>query len=238
MRKLLLLLIALGLTACKVDLYTQLEEKEAVEMMALLLKHGIDCKKLPGKDGIWTLRVDESQVTAAVERLKVEGFPRKDFESIGEVFKQEGLVSSPLTERVRFVYALSQELSQTISYIDGVLDARVHVVVPENDPLAPEIKPASASVFVRHRADSPIEDSIPQIKHLVVNSIEGLTYEKVSVATFPSSLVPEPVRPQRTRKAAAIALSVLVPVLLILLGVAAWSWRDRLLPQNAEPNHA
>jgi type III secretion protein J len=76
-------------------------------------------------------------------------------------------------------------LSQTISDIDGVLSARVHLVLPENDPLKQRLVPSSASVFIRHRASVAMNDLIPQVKILVANGISGLTYDKVSVVLIP-----------------------------------------------------
>jgi len=100
---------------------------------------------------------------------------------MGEVFKGSGLIASPTEERARFVYALSEELSRTISDIDGVLSARIHVVLPKNDLLRQDTTPSSASVFIRHDARAPMKNLLPQVKMLVANSIEGLSYEKVSV---------------------------------------------------------
>jgi type III secretion protein J len=68
-----------------------------------------------------------------------------------------------------------------VSEIDGVVSARVHVVLPDNDPLQRNAVPASASVFIRHEPSLDINTLIPQIKTLVANGIAGLTYEKVSV---------------------------------------------------------
>jgi type III secretion protein J len=120
---------------------------------------------------------------------------------MGEVFKRDGLVASPVQERAQMIFALSEELSRTVSEINGVLSARVHVVLPENDPLRRDLVPSSASVFIRHEASLPINDLIPQIKTLVSNSIAGLSYEKVSVVP-----VAAPPRPQ-SASAQAVALS-------------------------------
>jgi type III secretion protein J len=176
----------MALTGCKVALYSNLTEQEANDMMAALLTAGIDTEKVAGEEGKWVLNVDEGRFAAAVERLGAAGLPRDDFASMGEVFKKEGLISSPLEERVRFIYALSQELAKTISEIDGVISARVHVVIPENNPFSDTITPSSAAVFVKHRQDSEVDAFIPQIKRLVVDSIEGLAYDKVTVVLVPS----------------------------------------------------
>jgi type III secretion protein J len=193
-RPLLAALLLLLLAACKVDLFTGLNERDANDMLAVLLRHGIDAEKSPGTEGTFALRVEQDKFAQAVELLKMQGFPREPFETLGEVFKKEGLISSPLEERVRLVYALSQELSATLSEIDGVLSARVHVVLPDNALSTGKIIPSSAAVFIRHTADAPVDQLVPQIKMLVTNSIEGLTYDKVSVVLFPVEMPPESVR--------------------------------------------
>jgi type III secretion protein J len=83
------------------------------------------------------------------------------------------------------IFALSQELSRTISDIDGVLSARVHLVLPENDPLRQQLVPSSASVFIRHHANMAMNDLVPQVKMLVANGVAGLSYDKVSVILVP-----------------------------------------------------
>ena len=83
--------------------------------------------------------------------------------------------------------ALAQDLAKTISAIDGVVDARVHIVLPENDPFARHALPSSAAVAIRSRWDADITDAIPSIKGLVKNSIEGLAAEKIMVTVFRDS---------------------------------------------------
>ena len=83
--------------------------------------------------------------------------------------------------------ALAQDLSRTISMIDGVVDARVHVVLPENDPFARNAMPSSAAVAIRSRWDADITDIVPSVKGLVKNAIEGLKYEKIMVTIFRDS---------------------------------------------------
>ncbi len=104
---------------------------------------------------------------------------------MGQVFKKDGLVSSPMQERAQMIFALSQELSRTVSEIDGVMSARVHLVLPENDPLRQQLVPSSASVFIRHRSDMSVGNLVPQVKMLVANGVAGLSYDKVSVVLVP-----------------------------------------------------
>jgi type III secretion protein J len=182
---LVLALIAFTLSGCKSDLYTKLQEREANEMLALLLVHDIDATRVVAKDGTSALQVGEEQRASAIAVMKANGLPRQTFKNMGEVFKGAGLISSPTEERARYVYALSEELSKTISDIDGVLTARIHVVLPKNDLLRQDTTPSSASVFIRHDSRAELHTLLSQIKMLVANSIEGLSYDKVSVVFVP-----------------------------------------------------
>lgn len=183
--------LALLLAGCKVELYSGLSEQEANEMLALLLEGGIDSGKQPGKERTASLLVEERSVARAVDLLRANGYPKDRYDSLGNVFKKEGLISSPLEERIRYIYALSQEVSETLSKIDGVIVARVHIVLPENQPFDEHVKPSAAAVFIKHRPEVSLERTIPQVKMIVNHAIEGLTYDKISVALFPARTEPE-----------------------------------------------
>ncbi len=177
---------ALLLAGCEeqATLYSGLEESQANAVMAALLGENISCTKTPGDEGTWNVQIDGSRFADAANLCERLGLPRKQFKGVGEVFKKTGMVSSPSEERIRFMDAIAQDLAKTISMIDGVVDARVHVVLPENDPFAKNNLPSSAAVAVRSRWDADLSDAIPQIKSLVKNSIEGLAFEKITVTVF------------------------------------------------------
>ena len=180
-----LALVLCALAGCQTELYSKLDEREANDMIALLHKYGVAAERSFAKDGTSQISVEERQLPQAIELLKANGLPRRTFTNMGEVFKSSGLISSPTEERARFIYALSEELSRTISDIDGVLSARIHVVLPKNDLLRQDATPSSASVFIRHDSRAPLKSLLPHVKMLVANSIEGLSYEKVSVVLVP-----------------------------------------------------
>lgn len=180
---------ALLLAGCdkETTLHSGLAEQQANLVMAALLDAGISCHKSPGDEGTWDVSVVESRFADAVNLLSKAGLPRNDHQGIGEVFKKTGMISSPSEERIRFMDALAQDLAKTISGIDGVVDARVHIVLPENDPFARHVIPSSAAVAIRSRWDADLTDIIPSVKGLVKNAIEGLQYEKIMVTVFRDS---------------------------------------------------
>lgn len=185
----LLLLLPLGCT--KVELYSNVQEKEANEMMAILLARGITCTKVEGAEELtWTLQVHSDDFSQSVEMLGAAGYPNDRRDRMGDVFKKSGLVSSPTEDRIRYVYALSEELAETVSRIDGVVDARVHVVLPNNDPFSEQVRPSSAAVYIKHRVDIDLSASRAEIKDLVAKSIEGLNSDNIEV--FMDQVVPLP----------------------------------------------
>lgn len=166
-------------------LHSGLEERQANLVVAELLSADISCHKVAGEENTWIVMIGENDFAKATKILESKGLPRRSFNGVAETFKKSGMVSSPSEERIRFMDALAQDLSRTITTIDGVIDARVHVVLPDNDPFARKKLPSSAAVAIRSRWDADLTDIIPSIKNLVKNSIEGLQYEKISVTLFP-----------------------------------------------------
>lgn len=182
------IVIALVLLAgCKEQLNSGLSEREANEVVALLLRNDMPASRTAEtKSGSYTVWVEGARFADAVDLLRARGLPHTKHDSIVDVFKGNGLVVSPSEERARMVYALGEELSRTISDIDGVLTARVQPVLPDNDPLRRDQPLASASVYVRYTPGSHVADLTPQIKMLVANGIAGLSYDRVSVVLVPA----------------------------------------------------
>ena len=189
---LLLLLAACG----EQELYNGLSQRQANEMTAVLRNAGIDADKEQREAGTFAVVAPKERFAEAIEVLRASGYPRDGYDTLGQVFKKEGFVSSPLEERARLSHALSQEISSTIASIDGVVVARVHLSVPERDPLSDKTPVASASVFIKHRPGTDLNARLGQIKALVVNALPGLPYDNVTVALFAAeplpARVPEP----------------------------------------------
>lgn len=222
----------MALQACKTDLYSGLTQREANEIIAALATRDIYSSKASVDEKTWSVQVEEGDLPAAVTTLRAFGLPRTTHQSIGDVFKKSGLVSSPSEERIRFIYAMSEELSNTISQIDGIVAARVHVVIPNQNPLSEKTAPASASVFIKHRPELNVTVIAPAIKSLVQRSVQGLSYDDVSISAFATQVDPD-VRREFGSTAGIARWGALAFFVVALLGIA-WMWRGGRLSRSAD----
>lgn len=176
MKKGLALLLCIWMLAgCSehTDLFSGLSEQDANDVIASLGDYNIETRKRTEKTGI-VLSVDSSDTNRAIRVLDAAGLPRRVRTNIGEIFKKEGVISTPLEERARYIYALSQELESTLSQIDGVIVARVHVVLPERIAPGEPVQPASAAVFIKHSTRLEPDAVRQRIQMMVASSIPGM----------------------------------------------------------------
>lgn len=171
----LTLSLTLMLNACseRVELHRQLTEQEANEVLAELADKHIRATKVPAKDGVIVV-VNATDIARAVRTLEAVGLPRAARATLGDTFRKEGVISTPLEERARYIYALSQELETTLSNIDGVIVARVHVVLPERIAPGEPVQPASASVFIKHDPRLDPDNISARVRRMVASSIPGM----------------------------------------------------------------
>ncbi len=182
---LFVLSLVLLLSGCKTEIHRGLNEGQANAMLATLLKRGVRAQKdNVGKNG-YAVSVDSKQIVQALQILKDNNLPGESFASMGNVFSGQGMISTPLEEQSRLAYAISQEVAGTLSRIDGVLTARVHVVLASVDQATNTRTQPSAAVFLRHLPGSQVVNMVPKIKELTANSVPDLNFERVSVMLVP-----------------------------------------------------
>lgn len=194
---LLSLVLVLVLSGCgeSVELHRQLSEQEANEVIAELADKHIRAQKIPAKEGV-TVRVSASDISRAVRTLEAAGLPKVARITMGQTFRKEGVISTPLEERARYIYALSQELEATLSNIDGVIVARVHVVLPERVAPGEPVQPASASVFIKHDPRLEPDNIRARVRRMVASSIPGMSTavdnsQKLTVVFVPATAYTE-----------------------------------------------
>jgi type III secretion protein J len=235
-RLLSLALLALALAGCgkAVVLQASLQDADANEIVLALTGQGIEVEKHQGKSGV-SLTVRESDLSRATGAMQAAGLPRRNRSNLGEVFKKQGMISSPMEERVRYIHGLSEELESTLQLFDHVLSARVHVVLPERIAPGEAIQPSSAAVFIRYRPPMDEDAITPRVRRLVSSSIPGLSGEegrsKVSVVMTPAEAAPAPpawttVGPfhvaQESASGLRYALAVLTVLVLAGMGYAGY----------------
>ena len=167
-------------------LYSDLTETQANEVQAALLSAGIDARKAAMvKSKGWSIEVNRTDIPHAMAVLTAAGLPRQPLRTLGEVFPKEGFVSSPLEERARYVFALSQEVEQTLLQLDGIVDARVHIAMPERNVFDDKPPSASASVVIIEQPGADLEARETDIKAIVTDGVEGLSdINRVTVKFF------------------------------------------------------
>jgi type III secretion protein J len=233
-------LILLAGCSNRVELFSSTTDAEANEILAALLQSAIPAEKQLKKNGV-TVTVAETDVAKALGILRLQGLPRERFEGMGKIFQKEGMISSPLEERARYIYALSQELESTLTKMDGVLVARVHVVLPDQDAAKIAKTAASAAVFIKHQAGYNLDVLKPQIRTLVSHAIPELGEDRVSVVLVVAQRAPgsahaslpagSPIAqgdradvPRGTWVWWALGVTAIV---CAAIGAALWIWRKR-----------
>ncbi|RXZ38768.1 EscJ/YscJ/HrcJ family type III secretion inner membrane ring protein [Oxalobacteraceae bacterium CAVE-383] len=179
-----LVLLLASLSACgngTVALLSGLPEEDANMIVAALSQTGIVAGKIAAADNLIDIQVSDADQAAALAELHRRGLPRKNYASFGDIFKKDGIISTPLEEQARYIYALAQELEKTLSQLDDVVYVRVHPVLARKASLSGPAAAASAGVLIKHRPDADLTPLIPQIQALVAHSIPDLRVEQVSV---------------------------------------------------------
>jgi type III secretion protein J len=181
--------LALTQVAClKSELGTGLTEAEAQEIIVLLKQHGLNGQRsfvAKGKDsGSWTVHVSggNHNLVVAWRILQENGLPRQRVKGLDDVFSAGGLIPTASEEKAKLLVGLTGEITRTLKSIEGVVDARVHVVLPDNSPLLDRSQwsATTASVLLKHKGGQP-PVSEADVKSLVAKGVQGLTPEQVAV---------------------------------------------------------
>ena len=100
-----------------------------------------------------------------------------------ELFDQQSSFGTTnAVQNINQVRALEGELARTISALDLVRSARVHLVLPRRELFSRTERPSSASVALQVRPGARLEnDQILAIQSLIASAVPGLKAESVSI---------------------------------------------------------
>ncbi len=235
-----------------VEVATALNERQVNRLLVQLHQHDVTSARSESDQRArerYRVLVSPAEEVHAREVLVRYDLPERTDTGLAARFDHRALVPSPTAERARLMAGLGETLSETLERIDGVVQARVHVMLPTDDDLAlPARKPDSptASVLVicalppsatteptGDRASVPIAEN--EVKRLVSAAVEDLRPEAVTVVySFTQATAsPTPDREARLASAArrpserAMSLVFLAVVGTLAAAVAVLSLRRR-----------
>ena len=161
-----------------VPVFTGMRTNDAAEVVAYLRDNNIPYRI--GQQGSAVL-VPENRVHEVRMQLASEGLPKGGVIGL-ELWDQTSLTETDFDRRVRLLRALQGELTRTLLELDGVENARVHIVLPEDSLFIDSQKPATASVFLVLKRGHVLQDNqIRGIAHLMASSVEGLHPDNVTI---------------------------------------------------------
>lgn len=176
--------LALALVGCSREVAAGLDEADANRGVVALARANVDAEKMadPAAEGRFKLIVGRDEATVAISVLASEEIPRPR----SAVVTAPGLIPSPEADRAARIAAMASQIERSLGSIDGVHDARVHLDVPQTDPLVAALAAdgktprATASVLIRHRSANPpiLADDV---RRLVAGAVSGLAPESIAV---------------------------------------------------------
>jgi flagellar M-ring protein FliF len=172
-------------------LYAGLPEAEKARVVEALTNGGIKVQLDPTTGEVL---VPTSDYHTARMQLAAQGLPAsvpEGYDSISEI----PMGSSRTVENVRLKQSQEIELARSISEIQGLVAARVHLAIPEKSVFARASVPPSASVFVQMEDGRALSrQQISAIVHLVSSSVPSLPKGEVTVVDQYGNLLSQPGR--------------------------------------------
>ncbi|CAM2806496.1 flagellar basal-body MS-ring/collar protein FliF [Legionella worsleiensis] len=157
-------------------LFNHLEEQDANKIITQLGELNIAYQL---KNGGSDILIDKNLI--AQTRLKIMGSGVQLTGSVGfELFDKSDFGMTEFSQKINYQRALQGELERTISSLEEVRQARVHLVIPENHLFAKSENQPKAAVTLNLKNRLTIKQ-IQSIQQLVAASLAHLTAQNVTV---------------------------------------------------------
>lgn len=159
-------------------LYEDLRAPQAAAVVTALETDGVPYRLAHGGRQI-LVPADEADAL----RLRLSGAELPVAGAAGfELFNESDMGYTDFAQRIRYQRAMQGELARTILMIEGVLDARVHISMPERRLFRSEERRAEAAVtLVMRSREDETPDRIEGIQRLVAASVPDLAASDVVV---------------------------------------------------------
>ncbi len=132
-------------------------------------------------DGGKTIRVPRDKADDVRLSVASSGLPQSGVVGY-EVFDKTNFSTTDFNNKVNLQRALEGELDRTLSRLDGVQSATVHLVIPEQALFQQQQQPTTASVALQLKPGVTLSlDQTKAVTKLVSSSVQGLTPQNVTV---------------------------------------------------------
>src|SRR5512138_1982939 len=170
-------------------LYGNLSQQDSAQIAQALDTNGVPYK-LDAATGQITVPAD--RVHDARLKLAGQGLPEGDG-GFAVMSKDPGFGVSQFMEGARYQHALETELARTISNLQAVEGARVHLALPRQSAFVRDRRAPSASVFLQLKPGRRLEsEQVTAIANLVASSIPELESKQVTVVDQQGRLLSAP----------------------------------------------
>lgn len=168
-------------------LYGDLLDEDAVAITDQLAAQGIRFELRNENTEIWIPEGDISNVRIELAR---EGLPKRG--TVGyELFDGgEGFGTTSFMQNIRQLRALEGELARTITSIDAINQARVHLVLPRRELFARTEQEPSASIFLQLDSSASLpRQVVSAVQNLVSAAVPRLKPSAVSIVDSQGQLL-------------------------------------------------
>ncbi|MCK9781281.1 type III secretion system inner membrane ring lipoprotein SctJ [Proteus columbae] len=177
------------LSGCKdQSLLTNLDQRQATEIQAVLQKHQItSTRKALGK-GLFDISVKKEDMGIAIQILEEYQLPTLSRIEVTQLFPSDALVSSPQAEKARLISAIEQRLEQSLLTIDHIIDARVHVSYPIS-PIERIIPAPHASALVFYEEGMIDNEQLSDdVRAFIHNAFNDMDEDNITVLLYPRNI--------------------------------------------------
>jgi len=161
-------------------LYENLSEEDRSAVYAALQEAGIDAR-IQQSSGMIT--VSDEDYHRAKMMLASQGLPQGATTGGFEMIRgEQSLGTSQFMEQMRYRLAIEEELAASISTINSIKKARVHLAIPKQSVFIRDREKPKASVVVWPHGGRVVSDSqVQAIVNMVASSVPFMDAESISV---------------------------------------------------------
>ena len=232
----LLIVLLLAFSACDEQIVHDLSEREANKVISQLHDARVSASKVPQADGRWAIAVSNGDMFSALSLLENQRvLPAPAGRSLAT--GKGGLISSREEQLFHYERAVAQSIEESLTALPGVLEARVHLNLPPEDPLFGKSRSVSGTGSVLlvvddrcNASDEEVSGVVSGAAGLAPSSVKvlrskALTKVQTSVPTPLSIAAPKPEANARTLPPVTTLAYVALGGVAIFQGCRLWRRR-------------